>query len=79
MYDDASGEIKHTPFLQNAAAPHHVDEREINQQQPSGEKPHVRLERDAIRESTGDQCGCNYGEHHLISDEHHERNRIIRR
>ena len=44
VHDDAAGEVEHAPLLQEAAAPDHVDEREVDEQQPAGQEDHVGLE-----------------------------------
>ena len=56
MDDDAAGEIEHAVRLQNSPAPHHVRDREINEQQPGDEKQQIRLERHAVGERAGDQA-----------------------
>ena len=32
--DDAAGEVEHAPLRENAAAPDHVDEREVDEEEP---------------------------------------------
>ncbi len=77
VHYDAAGEIEHAPFLEHASTPNHVDEREIDEGQPSGKEQHVRLERDAIGERAGDERRSDNGEHHLIGDEDKCRDGVV--
>src|SRR5208283_492576 len=75
--DDAAGEILHSPLLQEATAPNHVHEGEVNEGEPGCQKQHVGLEGDAVGEGSGDKGRCDDGEHHLIGDEDESGNRVI--
>jgi len=50
-----------------------VDEREVDEQLPGDKEDQVRLERDPVRERTGDQRRRDDREHHLVSDEDDQR------
>src|SRR5260221_1685422 len=68
VHDDAAGKVKHTPFLQDATTPDHMDEGKVDENQPQGEKDQICLEGDPVGERAGNQCRCDDGEHHLISN-----------
>ena len=55
VHHDAAGEVEHAPLLQDAAAPDHVHEGEVDEQQPEREEEHVGLEGHAVGEGAGDQ------------------------
>ena len=55
VHDDSAGEIFHAPLREDAAAPDHVDERKVNEDQPRRQEQHVSLERDAVGECAGNQ------------------------
>ena len=55
VHHDAAGEVQDTPFLQNAAAPDHVHEREVDEDEPEGQEGHIGFERYAVGEGAGDQ------------------------
>ena len=76
---DAAGEVPHAPLLQEASAPYHVHEREVNEGQPRGQEQHVGLERDAVGEGARDQGRRDDGKHHLKGDEDHRRDGVIGR
>ena len=67
--DDAAGEVEHAPGLQEAAAPHHVHEGEVDEEQPRRQEEHVGLEADPVGEGAGDEGRGDDGEHHLVGDE----------
>ena len=77
MDDNAAGEIFHAPFLQDAAAPDHVNEGEVHQQQPTGQEDHVGVESDPVGKRAGDQGRRDDGEHHLVRDEDDDGNGIV--
>src|ERR1019366_7374869 len=64
---------------EDSAAPHHVDEREVNENQPRCQKQHVSLEGYPVRECASDQRWSDDGEHHLVSAEDDHRDRVVRR
>ena len=67
--DDAAGEVEDAPLLQQPAAPDHVDEGEVDEEQPEREEDQVGLEADAVGEGPGDQRGGDDREHHLEDHE----------
>ena len=77
--DDAAGEILHAPRGEQTAAPHHVDEREVDEQQPGRQEYPVGLERHPVRKRAGDERGRDDREHHLVRAEDDERDRVVRR
>ena len=79
VHDDAAGEVEHAPLRQPAAAPDHVDEREVDAEQPRRQEEHVGLERHAVREGAGDQRRRDDREHHLVGAEDDHRDRRIDR
>lgn len=79
MDDDTSGEVQDAPFGEDAAAPDHVAEGEIDAEQPDNKEEQVCREANAIGEGTGDQCRCNDCEHHLVHEERIERDVRITR
>src|SRR5205085_7875739 len=74
VHDNSAGKILYAPLRQDAAAPYHVDERKVNQNQPRRQKQHVSLEGDPVREGASDQRRSDDGEHHLIGAEDEHRN-----
>ena len=79
VHDDPAGEIFHAPLRQHAAAPHHVDEWKVNQDQPRRQKEHVGFERDAVGEGAGDERRRDDGKHHLVGAEDEHRDGVVRR
>ena len=77
MNNNPAGKIEHSPLLQNAIPPDHVDEGEVDKDQPSGQEEHIRLKRDAIGERPGNEGRGDDREHHLICDEHDKRDAAI--
>ena len=73
VHHDPAGEIEDAMLLQNATAPDHVGNGEIDQEQPRDEKEQIRLECHAIREGARDERRRDLGEHHLVGDEDDER------
>jgi hypothetical protein len=56
--------------------------RVVDEQLPHDQEHEERLERDAVRERARDQCRSDDREHHLVGDQHHQRDvrrRIHRR
>jgi hypothetical protein len=79
VHHDPAGEIQDAPLLEDAAAPDHVHEGEVDEQEPARQKQHVGLERDAVREGSGDERRSDDREHHLVGAEHDQGNRIVGR
>ena len=77
VHHDAAREVEHAPLLQQAAAPDHVDEGEVDEQQPANEEDQVGAEPHAVGERAGDQGRGDDGEHHLVREEHEVRNRWV--
>ena len=71
--DDPAGEVARAPVREHAAAPEHVHERVVDGELPDDEEDQIGLERNAVRERAGDQRGRDDREHHLIGDQHDER------
>ena len=51
----------------------------VDEDQPGREEEHVGLEPDAIREGAGDEGRRDDREHHLVAEEHEERDRVVGR
>jgi len=79
--NDAAGKVAGAPVCEEAAAPEHVHERVIDGELPDDEEQQVRLERHPVRECARDQRGRDDREHHLVRDQHDERNprRLVQR
>ena len=71
--DDPSGEVEDTPLLEKPSAPDHMDGRKIDEKQPDRQEHHIRPEPDPVGEGARDQGRGDDREHHLIGDEHQER------
>ena len=74
VHDDSAGEVARAPVRKQAAAPEHVHERVVDRELPDDEEEQIRLEGDAVREGAGDQRRRDDREHHLVGDQHGERN-----
>jgi hypothetical protein len=77
VHHDAAREVEHPPLGHDPASPDHVHEREVDEDQPAREKQHVRGESHPVREGAGDERRSDNGEHHLVAEEHEERDRIV--
>ena len=79
--DDAAGEVAGAPVREQAAAPEHVHERVVDGELPHDEEQQVRLEGHPVRERARDQRRCDDREHHLVGDQHDERDagRLVQR
>ena len=79
MNHNTAGEIQYAPLRQNAAAPDHVDEGEVDEGEPTGQEEHVSLEGHPVSEGSGDQRRGDNGKHHLVGDVDHQRDAGVAR
>ncbi len=78
VHHDAAGKVEHAPALQNSPAPNHVHEGEVNEGEPSRQKQAVGLEAHAIGEGARNERRGDDGEHHLVSNEDHHGDGVVR-
>ena len=71
--DDAACEVFYSDTGEVTSTPDHVDEGEIDEEEPGDEEEEIGFEADAVGEGARYEGGCDDGEHHLIDDEDIER------
>ena len=70
MHHGAAGEIEHAGGAEEAAAPHPMRDRHIDQQQPAGDEPQKGREAHAVGDRARDQRHGDDREGHLVEHEH---------
>jgi len=79
MDDDAAAVVLDAPGGEETVAPDHVDEGEVDEEEPGDEEDEVGFEVDAVGEGAADEGRGDDRDHHLVDDEDEEGDGVVAR